>query len=135
MHFATNIKTFFSMMSVMHYSLISQAFSHSIIMWTSYPWVIVWFNLIYTSYCFTFLHCNVVPSSFTFDTFFLNEVGHENFVSLVISIRCNYFGIIFIQKNRLLPIIIQKVHLCSTFIQIFHVFYNYHSCTCGFHLI
>jgi hypothetical protein len=35
MHFIVEIKTFFNMMCVVDYSLISQAFSHSIIMWTS----------------------------------------------------------------------------------------------------
>ncbi len=84
------------MMCVLHYSLIFQAFSHAIIMWTSYPWLTMWLHLIYTSYCFTLLHYNVAPSSFTFNTLFLDEVGHDNYISPVISIRHNYFWIIFI---------------------------------------
>jgi hypothetical protein len=94
-------------MCVVHYSLIFQAFSHVIIMWTSYLWFTVWLHLTYISYCFTLLHCNVALSSFTFDTFFLDEVGHENFVSLVIAIHHNDFGITFIHTlNR--PIISSK---------------------------
>jgi len=124
-------------MCVVHYSLIFQTFSHSIIMWTSYPWFIVWLNLIYTSYCFTILRCNVVPLSFTFDIFFLDEVGHENFVSLVISICHNCFGIIFIQTIRLLLIIIQKfIHVphSSKYFMFFvtiihvHVVFIQHNC-------
>jgi hypothetical protein len=110
---------------VLHYSIISQAFSHSIIMWTSYPWLARWLDLTYTSYYFTLLHYNVVPLSFAFDIFFANEVGHENYVNLIISICHNYFGIIFIHTQligsfiqiiRLLPIIIQKfIHApCSS---------------------
>jgi hypothetical protein len=90
-------KKFFNMMCVVPYSLISQTFSHAVIMWTSYPWLTMWFHLTCnTSYCFTVLHCNVAPLSFTFDIFFSDEVGHENYVSLVISIHHNSFGITFI---------------------------------------
>jgi hypothetical protein len=83
-------------MCVMHHSLISKTFSHSIIKWISYPWLIVWLNLTYTSYSFTFLHYNVALSSFTFDIFFANEIGDENYVGLVISNHHNFFGINFI---------------------------------------
>jgi hypothetical protein len=83
-------------MCVMHYSLISQAFSHTIIMWTSYLWLTMWLNLVYTSYCFTILHCNVAPRGLTFDTFFVDEVGHENYVRQITSICHNYFEITFI---------------------------------------
>ncbi len=93
----TKMKIFFSIMCVMHYSLLSQAFSHCIIMCTSYLWQTVWLDLAYTSYCFTHLHYNVAPSNFTF----ANEVGHENYVDLVISICHNYFGIFFIHTLNL----------------------------------
>jgi hypothetical protein len=95
-------------------------------MWISYPWLIVWLYLIYTSYFFTFLHYNVTPS-FTFDTFFWDEVGHENYVSPIISIRHNYFGIIFIHTLNQLEVsskkfiyfqLSSKSSSCSTFIQI-----------------
>ncbi len=104
-HFVVEIKIFFNMMCVVHYSLISQAFSHSIIMWTSYLWLTMWLNLTYTSYCFTLLDFfQVSPLT----PFLGDEVRDENFVSPVISIHHNYFGTIFIQTICLLLIIIQK---------------------------
>jgi hypothetical protein len=36
-YYVVEMKIFFNMMCVVHYSLIFQAFFHSIIMWTSYP--------------------------------------------------------------------------------------------------
>ncbi len=73
---------------------------------------------LYTKYCFTLLHCNVAPSSFTFEIFFCgwnstwNLCESSNFHS-----SCffwNYFHPYsqlvksFIIKIHLLPIIIQK---------------------------
>ncbi len=66
---------FFIIMCVMHYSLISQAFSNCIIMWTFYPWFIMWFDLTYISYCFAHLHFNVPPSNFVF----ANEMSQPRF--------------------------------------------------------
>ncbi len=58
----------------------------------------------------------------------------------VIFIQHNCFGVnfihtfklvkLFIQIIHLLIIIIQKVHWCLIFIQTFHLFYNFHPCTC-----
>jgi hypothetical protein len=103
----------------------------------------MWLHLIYIIYCFTLLHCNVAPSSFTFDTFFfLNEIRHENYVNSVISIHQNYFGITFIHTlNQPKVSSKQFIYFQFSFISSFmlHVhpnisfFGNYHPCTCGFH--
>ncbi len=113
------MKIFFNMMCVMHYSLISQAFSHSIIMWISYPWLNVWLDLIYTSYCFTLLHCNVVPLSFAFDTFFCGwswtwKLCESN------NFHChNWFGINFIHTFNQLKVSSILFFLVSIIIQKF----------------
>jgi len=111
----------------MQYSQISQAFSHSIIMWTSYPWFTVWLDLIYTSYCFTLLHCNVIPMSFAFNIFFADEVGHENYVNPIISIDHNCFGITFIHRLNQLEVsskIFIYFQLSSKSSFMFHVHLN-----------
>ncbi len=139
MQFVKKIKIFFSMMCVVHYSLISQAFSYSIIMWTSYPWLTMWLNLIYTSYCFTLLRCNVALSSFTFDTFFggwnwtwkLCESNNFHLSLLFWNYFHPYIQPIgsFIQKIRIFWIIIQKfIHVphSSKYFIIFVIFIHLH---------
>ncbi len=87
-------------------------------MWTSYPWVTMWRDLTYTSYCFTFSHYNATPLNFAFDTFFCGWnwtwklCEYSNFHSS--QLFWNYFHPYnqptksFIQTIHLLPIIIQK---------------------------
>ncbi len=100
--------------------------------------------LTYTSYSFMLLHYNVIPSNFTFDIFFADEIGHENYMSLIISICYNFFEITFIHTFNQLKVSSKKnstsnyhlkVHLYSMFIQIFHPFCNFFPCTYGFHLV
>jgi hypothetical protein len=51
----------------------------------------------------------------------MNEISHQNYVSPIISIRHNCFGITFIQKIRLLLIIIQKfIHVTHSFKYFIH---------------
>jgi hypothetical protein len=72
--------------------------------------------------------------------FFIDEVWHQNYVSLVISIRHNHFGIIssihstswnFHPNISSTSIYHPKRLLMFIFIQIFHPFCNFHPCTCG----
>jgi hypothetical protein len=137
MHFVAKINIFFGMICVVHYSLISQAFSHSIIMWTSYPWLIVGLNLTYTSYCFTLLHCNVALSNFTFDIYFSKWSWTWKFCEFSNFHSLYFFWNYFHPKTRLLPIIIQKfIHVShsSKYFMFFvivihvHVVFIRHNC-------
>jgi hypothetical protein len=122
-YFDAYMKIFFSIMCVVHYSLIFQAFSHCIIMWISYPWLIVWLDLTYTSYCFTCLHYNVGPSTVTF----VNEVGHENYVNLIMSICHKCVGITFIHTLNHLEVLLKQFvyfQLSSKSSFMFHVHPN-----------
>ncbi len=131
------IKNILHMMCVVRYSLNFQTFSHSIITWTSYP--LLTCDLTYISYYFTFLHCNVAPSSFTFDTLFCTWswtwklCESNNFHSSYLF--WNYFHSYiqpvknFIPTICLLPIIIQKfIHVprSSKYFTFFVTFIHVH---------